>query len=101
MASRKITGVHWHICRMCGVTYMDACREHGRNTECYECRTGRPGWKDLIEGRAPKDCCFRFSRPVTHSEELVTYKLAGDSAWVRCKVCARSHSAELIGRANG
>lgn len=87
--ARKMVALHAHGCLKCKARYEDACATPKVNEYCYQCRTGRQGWTDLIEARKPKACCRESSRPA-RKEELATYKLVGSAPWFICPVCART-----------
>jgi hypothetical protein len=85
---KKMVGLHAHGCVVCHGRYEDACTDLV-NARCYGCRTGRPGWTELVDARLPKDCCRYFSR-LTSKDERTTYKLMGAAPWFICSECKRT-----------
>lgn len=94
MASSLVRTSHAHGCRRCHVRYRDACSDPGTNAQCFTCRTGKPGFPQLLHGQAPRDCCRSHSRTAM-KEEHATYRLAGDAVWLICTVCKRTFPYEI------
>jgi hypothetical protein len=86
--------VHAHGCRRCHTRYRDACQTPETNSLCFTCRTGHLGFKELLHGQAPRDCCRAHNR-TARKEEMTTYYLAGDAAWLICAVCKRTFPYEM------
>jgi hypothetical protein len=86
--------VHAHGCKRCHVRYRDACQVPAVNALCFTCRTGKAGFRELLAGQAPRDCCHAHSRLVQASDKS-TYYLAGDATWFICAVCKRTFPYEV------
>lgn len=94
MAADKRKDAHAHGCRRCHTRYRDACSNPQTNDLCFSCRTGRPGFVELLAGQAPRDCCHVHHRLVSR-EEKASYTLAGDCSWLICVTCKRTFPYEV------
>lgn len=78
---------HYHGCPKCLSRWSCACGEPEYVGPCTNCRLNRSGSLLVVK---PQPCCLRpentrRARP----DERASYKLAGDHAWLICKVCFR------------
>lgn len=86
-----LKGVHSHGCSGCSSYYTDACQTPLINQLCKDCRPdmphGRPSWD---RDRDPLPCCRAEVRLAT-AQQLLTFRLGGNTAWWICTSCVRTH----------
>ncbi len=77
---------HYHGCTTCRSRYSCACKTPQRIGRCPNCRLGRT--RSLLVVK-PEACCTGDNLRLARPDERESYKLAGDHAWLICKVCFR------------
>ena len=91
MARRAPTSAkerHRHGCIRCHTWYEDACKVPETDGYCFPCRTGKPGFKEIYQGRQPRACCLN-ARPA-NKEDITRYDLRGHGPWWLCGTCHRT-----------
>jgi len=92
-------GLHRHGCVECSETYEDACDTPQQNDRCTPHRSGNPAplWElNLLPGV----CCRESSARAT-SDEINTYRLAGEAEWWMCSKCKIPHIYDPASFDNG